>query len=260
MEYFVCLHVNVAVKKASAEIRLSNCVQTYDGSPKRVTVTTEPEGIPYIIKYYQGTYEVTDTQNADVYYVEVIVNTNAYEAVANTWLIVNKVPQIIVWNQEQTLEEGKELMLTASNSSSMQEIEYHSETPSVADIYIRNGKAYLVGKSKGTVRVMARINGDNNHEEAAEVRTFVVQAPTSIHEIAPENISCYPTQINDCLYIEGTYAGDHLILMSMNGNKIINLIARNNLEKIDFNNLSSGIYLLKIIRNNESYTHKVMKR
>lgn len=87
------MHINVTVKKASAGIRLSDCIQTYDGTPKQVTVMTTPEGLPYSVKYSQGTYEVTDTKNADVYYVEVVVNTNAYEAVANTWLIVKRLPR-----------------------------------------------------------------------------------------------------------------------------------------------------------------------
>lgn len=249
----------IQVKKGNARIRLSDCVQTYDGETKQVTVVTEPTGLPYTIKYYQGTYEVTDTKNADVYYVEVVVNTDIYEASANTWLIVNKAPQIIVWNQEQTLEEGSELALTA-NSSSTQEVEYYSETPSVAEVAIKNGQAYLIGKSRGVARIMARVKGDNNHEEDAEVRTFTVEAPVGIDKTISSAISCYPTYVTDCLFVEGVSLGDKIILTNMSGSEVVSGIARNELEKIDCGSLNSGTYLLKVIHNSESVIYKVIKK
>lgn|GEM_PF-4942643 len=66
---------SITVKKGQAEIELMNLQQTYDGNPKNINVTTNPEGLDYSITYNgessspteAGTYEVKVTVTDDLF-------------------------------------------------------------------------------------------------------------------------------------------------------------------------------------------------
>lgn len=255
---------NTKVIKKMAGINISNCIQTYDGTTKQVDIVTEPLELPYKVRYLQGTFEVTETKNADVYYVEVTIDSEAYEATANSWLIINKAPQIIVWNQDDIIEVGNEIELVADNTTSSFDIDFQSEDPTVAEVVKRDGKNYLIGKSSGSVRIMAHLSGDSNYEEAAEVRTFVVKAPSNNNEfIRIDGISYYPTLIQDILTIEGIVNGDVIQLMDVMGNVVYKkqvVLSDNNVEKMTMSNLNGGIYVLTLVRGNQQNSYKVIKR
>jgi hypothetical protein len=74
----------VALRNNSFVFQVSNTVQTYDGTPKYVTVTTTPAGIPYTVKYvYIGVSEnmavpVTEPTEIGTYLVAVTSSDPAH--------------------------------------------------------------------------------------------------------------------------------------------------------------------------------------
>jgi len=75
------------VNKATATVMLSNLEQTYDASPKSVTVTTNPVGLDVIVTYDGLT---TAPTNAGMYAVVATVDDSNYEGSAEGTLVISK--------------------------------------------------------------------------------------------------------------------------------------------------------------------------
>lgn len=75
------------ITKAPADVELSNVSQTYDGSPKEVTVTTDPLGLAVDITYDGSSTKPTDAKSYDVV---ATVNDKNYEGSASGTLVIGK--------------------------------------------------------------------------------------------------------------------------------------------------------------------------
>jgi PKD repeat protein len=83
------------IVEATATITLSNLTQTYDGTPKPVTATTDPVGLSVVITYTGtgGTAwgpTTTAPTNAGTYQVDAAINEVNYQGSATGTLTVNK--------------------------------------------------------------------------------------------------------------------------------------------------------------------------
>src|SRR2546428_12957634 len=77
----------LAINKATATITLSNLTQTYDGSPKSVTVVTSPAGLSVSVTYNGST---TIPVNAGSYSVVAAINDSNYQGSTSGTLVINK--------------------------------------------------------------------------------------------------------------------------------------------------------------------------
>ena len=84
----------LVINKAPATINLSNLIQTYDGTPKSATATTDPAGLGVVTITYDGS--TTAPTNAGSYAVAANLDNANYTAPEATGtLVINKAPATI---------------------------------------------------------------------------------------------------------------------------------------------------------------------
>ncbi|MCG8310806.1 MAG: MBG domain-containing protein, partial [Cytophagales bacterium] len=97
--------------KDTAKITFDNLITSYDGSPKRVTATTDPEGLPVRITYdgsdeppvNAGSYEVTGT-----------VEDASYQGTTSSQLIIHKAPATVRLGDLEATYDGSPKRVTAT--------------------------------------------------------------------------------------------------------------------------------------------------
>jgi len=157
------------VAKAAATITLSNLTQTYDGTPKTATATTNPAGLSGVAITYNGS--TSAPANAGNYSVVASLTNNNYTAGnATGTLAIAKASQTITFNALAGRTYGDvPFALSGSSSSGL--------TVSFA---IVSGPATISGNTVtitgvGTVTVRASQAGNTNYNAAADVdRSFIV--------------------------------------------------------------------------------------
>jgi len=99
--------------KATATVTLSNLTQTYDGTPKSVTVTTVPSG-PSVIVTYNGS--TTPPTNAGSYAVVATVNDPNYQGNATGTLTIQPAPATITLSNLTQTYDGTPRSATVTTS------------------------------------------------------------------------------------------------------------------------------------------------
>ncbi|HMG72788.1 MAG TPA: Ig-like domain-containing protein [Pyrinomonadaceae bacterium] len=163
----VDLSLNVA--KASATITLSNLSQTYDGTAKPVTATTNPVGLSGLSINYNGS--ATVPTNAGSYsIVASLANGNYTAADATGTLTIGKASETITFNPLANKTYGDpSFAVTASCSSGLP-----------VSFSIVSGPATIAGSTvalngAGTVTVRASQSGNENYNAATNVdQSFTV--------------------------------------------------------------------------------------
>lgn len=142
------------VTRQAAAVSLSGLLQTYDGAPKAVTVTTAPAGLSVDITYDGGS---TAPTAAGSYAVVATINDGTHMGTANGTLVIEKATQEITFAPVSSVVFGHApLTLEATSSSGL------TVTLSVVD-----GPGELAGNiltltAPGTVTVRASQSGDAN--------------------------------------------------------------------------------------------------
>jgi len=185
------------VAKASATITLSSLSQTYDGSAKAVTATTNPSGLSGVAITYDGS--ATAPTNAGSYSVVAsLTNANYQASNATGTLTIAKANQVITFNAlaDKTYTDAP-FAVSASSSSGL--------SPGFS---IVSGPATISGSTvtingAGTVTVRASQTGNANYNAAADVdRTFnVAKASAAItlgnlsqpYDGSPKNVTATTT-------------------------------------------------------------------
>ncbi len=170
----------LTIGKGPATVTLGDLEQSYDGTPRSATATTEPAGLTVEFTYDgsgsvptdAGTYAVTGTV-ADV----------RWHGVATGVLIVAKGDQTIVdflppdgaW-----FPQGAATTLSAQASSGLTPLSFSNLTPEVASL-VGNDIAFT---NRGRVRVQASQAGDANWNAATTVHEWRIGA--LITNVAPD--------------------------------------------------------------------------
>lgn len=106
-----------AVAKASATIALADLVQTYNGSPRIVTATPTPAGLPVQLTYNGS---ANPPVNAGTFAVSAVVNHANYQGTANGTLVVGKAAQTLTFGALPTpVFGGTPFAVTATASSGL---------------------------------------------------------------------------------------------------------------------------------------------
>jgi hypothetical protein len=90
------------LEKATATVLLDGLVQTYDGSPKPVIVTTFPEGLEVEVTY-DGSTSVPHEIGS--YTVQAIVGDSNYTGSASGILLIDPIDEFITWKEENFTEQ-----------------------------------------------------------------------------------------------------------------------------------------------------------
>ncbi len=163
---------------------------TYDGQPKKVTVTTDKTGVGTItVKYYDkdgnlikdaSSNPVTDVTDAGTYTVGIDMGaSDAYASQTNitdsTWTFtILQDTQELSFGQTGTVEKvyGDGIFtITASHTKGDGRISYESSDPSVATV-AADGTVTIVGA--GTTTITATAGGTTNYQEATASYTLKV--------------------------------------------------------------------------------------
>ncbi|MGB8474832.1 MAG: MBG domain-containing protein [Candidatus Acidiferrum sp.] len=185
----------VTLVKASATLTLSNLSQTYDGTPKSVTVTTNPNGLTGVSVTYTGTggtaYGPTATAPtaAGSYAVDASLTNSNYQASDAVGTLTITAPtlvsiQITPANPSILLGLTQQFTATGTYSDNSTQnitasVTWTSATPSVATIGANTGLA--TGASAGT----SQITGILGSVKSASMTLTVDNPAPSIGNLSP---------------------------------------------------------------------------
>ncbi|HSP41392.1 MAG TPA: MBG domain-containing protein, partial [Luteolibacter sp.] len=92
----------LVIAMAGATVMLSNLTQTFDGTPKPVTVTTTPEGLATEVTYDGG---ATAPSDAGSYAVVATVTDPNYDGSANGTLLIEEIDDFTAWQYDNFTEQ-----------------------------------------------------------------------------------------------------------------------------------------------------------
>jgi autotransporter-associated beta strand protein len=122
----------LTIARGTATVTLGNLTQTYDGSPKTVTVTVAPEGLPVILTYNgSAAFPV----NAGSYAVVATVNTADYAGSATGTLVVDKAIATITLDPLQQAYDGTLKPVTATTTPVGLTVNLTYDGATIAPIY-----------------------------------------------------------------------------------------------------------------------------
>jgi hypothetical protein len=161
------------IEKANASVYLSSLSQTYNGSPKTATATTDPPGLVVNFTYNESS---TAPVNAGNYTVVGTVNDTNYEGSANGTLAIGKADQTITFSSAQFsgLVYGDPDFLISAEASSGLEVSFTSD----GHCTVSGNTIHITGAGECTVT--ASQSGDNNYNAAVDIsHSFTVDKATA---------------------------------------------------------------------------------
>ncbi|MGZ5508842.1 MAG: MBG domain-containing protein, partial [Limisphaerales bacterium] len=105
------------INKATATITLGSLSQTYDGTAKSATATTNPAGLKVTITYSQNGTPVASPTNAGSYDITATINDSNYQGSATGTLVISKATPVITWNNPADITYGTALGSTQLNAT-----------------------------------------------------------------------------------------------------------------------------------------------
>lgn len=167
--------VALTVNQAPATVTLGNLAQTYDGSPKSVSVTTDPTGISTNVTY-DGSG--TAPTNAGTYAVVATITNPNYTGSDSKNLVIAKAAQTITFDAINNVgDDAQPFELTGSASSGLT-VSYTSSNTAVATI--SGSTVTIVGP--GTTTITASQAGDTNYQAATPVPRELTVFQTNVAE------------------------------------------------------------------------------
>ena len=180
---------DLTVGKATATVTITNLNQTYDGSPKPVSVSTAPTGLTVNVSY-SGTANdgssygpsSTSPTNAGTYSVTATVQDNNYEGSDTKTLTIAKASQTITGfdlsNLSKTYGDGPFQITGVTGGGSGNPLVFASTT--AATCSVSGNTVTILGAGKCTIT--ANQAGNYNYEAATEVsQSFdIAKAPLTV--------------------------------------------------------------------------------
>ena len=164
--------LSASVTAIAAQITLSGLSQTYDGTPKPVTVTTDPPGLGYVVTYDGSATAPTD---AGSYAVVATVNEAGHASTqALGTLVVGTAPQTIAFDAPGDISFGDPDVPIAATATSGLPVEFSVAGPCTTD------GTTVTATNAGQCSVTASQDGDDNWAAATPVvHTFTIAGAAS---------------------------------------------------------------------------------
>jgi hypothetical protein len=188
---------SVTVNPAPASLTLSSLDQTYDGSPKPVTVTTNPAGLTVAVTYNGSS---TVPTNASIYAVEAsITNPNYQGSAAGTLVIHQATATVVLSNLTQVYDDSpKPVTVTTMPSDLSVTVTYNgSSTPPT------NAATYAIAATVNDSNYQGSASGYLEIQKAAA--TVVLSNLTQTYDGSPKPVSTTTTP--GSLAVDVTYNG-----------------------------------------------------
>jgi predicted extracellular nuclease len=143
---------SLTVTQAPATVTLSNLIQTYDGTSKYATATTNPAGLNVVITYKQGSTVFNSPTNAGNYSVTATINDPRYTGKATGTLVITKANATIILDNLTQTYDGKPKYVTATTNPAGLKVTIK---------YSQNGTAVSSPTKAGSYDVLATVNDAN---------------------------------------------------------------------------------------------------
>ena len=155
--------VSLTVNPIIATVTLGNLGQTYDGSPKSASVTTDPPGLAHTRS--PTTDRTTAPTNAGTYAVVATITAPNHSGSDSEDLVIAKAAQTIGFAAlDPVLDDAPPFALTATATSGLP-VSYASSNPAVATV---SGDTVTI-TGVGTTTITASQAGNANYDPAASV-------------------------------------------------------------------------------------------
>jgi autotransporter-associated beta strand protein len=186
--------VALTVNAIPVTVTLGNLNQTYNGSPKPVTVTTNPTPVTYSVTYAGSP---TVPTNANTYAVVATVTQANYSGSASGSLVIAKASQTITFDALASVNDEAASFALGATASSGLTVSYASSNTSVATV--SGNMVALVGA--GNTTITASQAGGTNYNAATDVpQTLTV---TRANPLADPGGS-YKVLLNQSLSLNGS--------------------------------------------------------
>lgn len=162
----------LTVNKATATVTLSGLAQTYDGSAKSVTATTNPSGKTVGITY-DGSISTPSAVGS--YAIVATINDDNYQGNASGTLVISKASQTITFNSLSAKTVGDAPFALTATSSSGLSVSYTSSNTSVATV--SGSTITIVGAGSSIITASQSGNGNYNPASDAQQTLTVNTAP-----------------------------------------------------------------------------------
>ena len=159
----------LTVAAANASVTLGNLSQTYDGSAKTATVTTDPPGLAVTVTYDGST---TPPSMGGSYAVVATVTEPNYSGTASGTLVIARASQTITFGALPAKTFGDAPFAAGATASSGLVVSYASSNTNVATV--DGDSITIVGA--GSTMITASQAGDTNYEAAAPAEQILTVA------------------------------------------------------------------------------------
>jgi hypothetical protein len=166
------------VAKATATVTLSNLSQTYNGTAKSATASTNPAGKTVVVTYSQGGSAIVAPTNVGSYDVTATINDANYQGSTTGTLVIGNANQTITFGALSAKTYGDApFTVSATGGASGNAVGFGSQTTTVCTI---SGNTVTI-VSGGTCTVRASQSGNSNYNAATDVdRSFTVNKATPV--------------------------------------------------------------------------------
>ncbi len=163
--------IQSAATRVQATITLSDLSQTYDGSPKSVTLTTIPAGLTVNFTY-DG--ESSAPVNAGTYSVVATIRDNNYKGSTSGSLVIAKADQTVDFGDIPAGLKAKHDHILEASATSGLEVIFEVSDKKIATV---SGN-YLNLYKDGILNIKAVQKGDNNWNQAPDVIKSITILPS----------------------------------------------------------------------------------
>ncbi len=175
-----------AAEAMAAQITLSNLSQTYNGTPRPVTVTTVPAGLDTLVTYGVG-LSTTPPNDVGSYAVTATIVDPLEIGVAVATLVITKGNQMVTFDPLEAKTFGDDpFTVAASASSGLPITKWETSDPTVATIS-PSGQVTLVGA--GQTSIIASQAGDTNYKSAWKAQPLNVALSAASPPSAPLTVT-----------------------------------------------------------------------
>jgi hypothetical protein len=159
----------ITVTQATATVTLGNLSQTYDGTARAATATTEPAGLTVVLTYNGAT---TAPTNAGSYPVAAVIDDGNYEGTASGTLVIAKATPVLTWAPPAEIVYGTALGAAQLNA-----------TASVAGTFVYTPAAGAILNAGENQNLSVSFTPDdttNYNEATAQVAITVTKATATV--------------------------------------------------------------------------------
>ncbi len=226
---------------SKAKISLEDLKQEYDGSPKAITVITDPPELVYRVKY-DGSRDLPT--EAGTYDVKVVIREDNYDGTKEAdFLIAPDTAEVSIFNLEQRYDGAPKSVIVTT-------------VPTGLNVKVLYGGVMEVPFDIGTYEITALVD-EANFVGSASATLSIALVLSSSTDLASQQP--YPNPASETLFFPAVYRGMNYVMYDGAG-KILKsgqLSEANTVELVD---LDRGLFWIKLFRGEEEAVFRILKR